>query len=101
MTPKWPFGEAHVEGLVKKGELDLITPDRSLALKYIEQAEQHLKGSEAAHDVDPTGSFNLAYDAARKAMTALLEEAVEARGAARDIIEKASELVRVLPPFQD
>lgn len=157
MTPHWPFGEAHIEGLLRNGELDLVAPDRGLALKYLEQAEQHLRGSEAAHDVDPTGSFNLAYDAARKAMTALLltqglrpkgdgghrvvqeavleqvgsagqevfgqfrwmrqlrndsqypavgkpvagsEEAVDARTAARDIIEKASELVRVMPPFQ-
>ena len=158
MTPQWPFGEAYVEKLIKDGELDSVAPDRSLALKYIEQAEQHLKGSEAAHEVDPTGSFNLAYDAARKAMTALLltqglrpkgdgghrvvqeavlhqvgeagqevfgqfrwmrqlrndsqypavgkpvagpDEATEARTAAQDIIEKASQLVRVLPPFQD
>ena len=49
------------------------TQGRMLAELYIEHAKLHLAASRQTVEIDATGSFQLAYDASRKALAAVLE----------------------------
>jgi hypothetical protein len=62
--------DADVEALVAEGVLVRVPSDLDEARLELATAEMHLAGAEAAAAVDPTGSFTLAYDAARKAIVA-------------------------------
>lgn len=68
----WERGRARVEQLLRDGELDRVVPSPELAARLLEEADRHLRSAELVGGVDPTGSYQLAYDAARKASAALL-----------------------------
>lgn len=73
MITRWDRGRAEVDQLIAEGSLERVHADRSLADLYLEQATAHLAASVATVEVDAVGSFQLAYDAMRKALTAVLE----------------------------
>jgi hypothetical protein len=56
--------------LLAHGRLERIAPDRAESLALIEHARVHLRSAEAILDTDVPGAYQLAYDAARKAVTA-------------------------------
>ena len=64
------MSEPEVDALVAEGVLVRAPLDRKAAERELSTARMHLVGAEAAASVDPTGSFVLAYDAARKAVVA-------------------------------
>lgn len=73
MINRWNRGRARVEELIDEGLLQLVSPDRALANMNISAARKHLSASQHTLDLDPVGSFQLAYDAARKSLAAILE----------------------------
>lgn len=73
MIDHWAVGRADIDSLLGQGHLQKVRPDRDLAGLYLGQARLHLVASRHTIDIDPTGSFQLAYDASRKALTAMLE----------------------------
>lgn len=73
MINRWERGRADVDAFLEEGRLQKVRADRKLADLYIEHASRHLASSRLAVDLDPTGSFQLAYDASRKALAAVLE----------------------------
>lgn len=58
--------------MISQGELAQVVPSDELAERFFEEADRHLASATAIRVTDPTGSCQLAYDAARKACAALL-----------------------------
>ena len=73
MTRPWDQGRADIEAMLADGRLDQVPPSREQANLLVSQARAHVQSALAIADTDPTGGYALAYDAARKAMAALLE----------------------------
>ena len=71
---RWLLGAPAVEGMVERGELDLVAPDTERALDLLAQSEEHLSAAERLGDLDLSASVTLLYEAARKAMTAVLAQ---------------------------
>lgn len=52
--------------------MEPVVPSGDHADRLMDDAAAHLKSASAIRDVDPAGAYQLAYDAARKACSALL-----------------------------
>jgi hypothetical protein len=70
---RWQQGRDTIDGMLARGELDRVPPSRAHADLLLAQAQQHLKSAQAVMAFDATGAYQLLYDAARKALTAVLE----------------------------
>ncbi|ORX11365.1 HEPN domain-containing protein [Mycobacterium xenopi] len=68
----WTTGRAKISALLQRKHLELITGDAANGSYLLEQARQRLAGAQAALTADHIGAFELAYDAVRQAVTALL-----------------------------
>ena len=64
------MSEPAVDALVSEGVLVRVSRDLKAAGRELSIARTHLDGAAASAKVDPTGSFVVAYDAARKAVVA-------------------------------
>lgn len=74
---------SELERLLARGLLQRVVPDAAAIGLLMDDAERHLRTAETAlvHG-DPSGAYQLAYDAARKAATAmLLSRGLRTRGA--------------------
>jgi hypothetical protein len=69
---RWEQGRGVVDDLLARGRLTRVTPNRDLAGTLLDQASAHITSAAAIVEADPSGAFVLAYDAARKALTAIL-----------------------------
>jgi hypothetical protein len=70
---RWQQGRHTVDGMLARGELEQVPADRAHADLLLAQAHQHLRSAEAIAPFDPVGAYQLLYDAARKALNAVLE----------------------------
>jgi hypothetical protein len=70
--PRWRKGEEVIEAMLDKRHLQRVVPDPSTAVALIAMSEHHAQSATTLCDSDPEGAFSLAYDASRKAATALL-----------------------------
>lgn len=61
-----------VEDLIRTGRLERVTPDRSQAMRFLDQAGRHLRSARGLLEEDPAGAFSLLYDGIRKSLTAHL-----------------------------
>lgn len=61
-----------IEAMVTQRRLDRVTPSPPHAQRLLEDAERHIASATAIADQDPTGSYQLAYDAGRKSASAIL-----------------------------
>lgn len=68
----WPQGDTEVDGMLERGELERVEPSPQHAEFLIDQALGHLTAAAPLIDQHPPSAFSLIYDAARKAMTAVL-----------------------------
>lgn len=59
--------------MLADSELQRVPPSRDQADSLIAQARIHLASAASICDQDPPGAYALTYDAARKALTAVLE----------------------------
>lgn len=59
--------------MLAEGRLERVPPSRQQADLLIEQAEAHISSARAIAATDPAGGYAMAYDAARKALLAVLE----------------------------
>lgn len=69
----WEQGRAVVERLLDINHLETVVADLDLAEVVLEQARRHLAAAERESDLDPHVAYAALYDAARKAVTALLQ----------------------------
>lgn len=72
MIHRWEQGRADVDAMLAKRQLQRVPANAELAHTYLDQASAHLDASVQSLGTDPIGSFQLAYDAARKALASLL-----------------------------
>lgn len=72
MISRWEQGRGAIDALIQANRLERVPANRELAEEYIRQAKAHLATSTSAAGNDPVGEFQLAYDAARKALASIL-----------------------------
>jgi len=70
---KWQQGRATIDGRIARRELERVPASRAHADLLLAQAQQHVKSAQAIVAFDATGAYQLLYDAARKALNAVLE----------------------------
>jgi len=69
---RWPRGEAEIEGLIARGELQKVTGAAADGRPQVARSAVTLQSAAALIESDPDSAFILSYDAARQALTALL-----------------------------
>ncbi len=92
MTDPRPQGRDAIEALLAARRLERVAVDRDLAALHLEHARRHIDAASILMPVDVAGSFQLAYDAARKSLAAVLAAQglrATARGGHR-VIEEAA-----------
>lgn len=70
---RWEQGRDAIERMLGDGELQRVPASRRQADRLLSQARSHAASAGKVCDDDPAGGYALAYDAARKALTAILE----------------------------
>lgn len=70
---RWEQGRAEVEALLASGRLERVPASRKQADLLVAQARNHLVSARAVAGSDPEGGYAMVYDAARKALAAVLE----------------------------
>ncbi len=61
-----------IDDMLGRGELERVEPDSQSAAESVEEARRHLESARAISGTDPNGAYQLAYDAARKAVVAAM-----------------------------
>jgi hypothetical protein len=70
---RWNQGRATIGKLIADGELQRVPPSREHADQLITQARKDLSSAELRRDINPKRAYESLYDAARMALTAVLE----------------------------
>lgn len=58
--------------LLSRGLIEAVEADPTTATHWLEDAERHLNAAGKIVDLDPSGAYMLAYDAARKSVAAAM-----------------------------
>ncbi|GAA3311793.1 hypothetical protein [Nonomuraea dietziae] len=66
-------GRDQIDAMLSSGQLERVPPSRQHADTLIAQAERHLGLAHKGAETDPTGAYQLLYDASRKALASILE----------------------------
>lgn len=69
---RWEQGRATIEEMLANGELQRVPASRQQADRLLAQARHHLASAARVRAEDPAGGYALTYDAARKALAAVL-----------------------------
>lgn len=100
MIARWEQGRAIVDSFLAERRLERVPANRQLADEYLDQAEAHLGTSEQAGGKDPVGEFQLAYDAARKSMAAILmNQGLRPTSAGGHVVVGEAVLAQLDPPL--
>jgi len=70
---RWQQGRETIDVMLTRSELERVPASRDHANLLLSQARQHLASADAIAGSDPAGAYQLLYDAARKALAAVLE----------------------------
>ena len=70
---RWNQGCAEIDRLITAGELQRAPPNREHADQLLAQARKDLASAEVLRDDNPKRAYESMYDAARMALTAVLE----------------------------
>ena len=70
---RWEQGRVTVDGMISRGEIERVSASRDHADLLMGQANQHMQAVRTVASIDPIGAYQLLYDAARKALSAVLE----------------------------
>ncbi|MFI6324555.1 hypothetical protein ACIBG8_44005 [Nonomuraea sp. NPDC050556] len=70
---RWMQGRDRIEAMVASGLLERVPASREHADTLLAQAERHLALARTGASTDPTGAYQLLYDASRKALASILE----------------------------
>lgn len=61
-----------LDDLRAKGLIESVEADSETAAQWLKDAKRHLEAAKTIADMDPSGAYVLAYDAARKSLAAAL-----------------------------
>jgi hypothetical protein len=70
---RWNQGRSQVDRLIADGELQRVPANREHADQLLVQARKDLASAELLLDANPERAYESVYDAARMALTAVLE----------------------------
>jgi hypothetical protein len=70
---RWEQGRGVIDALLDNRDLERVPASAEHAAKLIGDAQRHVASARRIADEDPVGAFQLLYDAARKALCAILE----------------------------
>ncbi|MGH3168728.1 MAG: hypothetical protein ACRDN0_22965 [Trebonia sp.] len=70
---RWGQGRSVIDALLGSRDLERVPARAEHAAELIGQARKHVASAQRIADDDPAGAFQLLYDAARKALCAILE----------------------------
>jgi hypothetical protein len=70
---RWNQGRAAIDRLIAEGELQRVPPSREHADQLLAQARRDLSSAELLRGSNPKRAYESLYDAARMALTAVLE----------------------------
>ena len=70
---RWQQGRDTLDGMLERGELERVPASRDHADELLTQARDHLGSAELVAKTDAVGAYQMLYDAARKALCAILE----------------------------
>ena len=70
---RWNQGRATIDRLIADGELQRVPPNREHADQLLAQARKDLTSAELLRESNPKRAYESLYDAARMALTAVLE----------------------------
>lgn len=70
---RWEQGRTAIERMLADGELQRVPASREQSERLLAQARVHVTSALKVCDEDPAGGYTLAYDGARKSLTAILE----------------------------
>lgn len=102
MINRWERGRECVDELLREQRLTKVPANRDLAVGYLAQARAHLIAAAAVIDLDATGAFALAYDAARLALAAVLvNQGLRPRGDGAHAVLLQAVLAQLEPPRQE
>ncbi|HEX6301181.1 MAG TPA: HEPN domain-containing protein [Acidimicrobiia bacterium] len=61
-----------LDELRNRGLIEVVEPDQATATKWFDDAGRHLEAATKIAELDPSGAYVLAYDAARKSVAGAL-----------------------------
>lgn len=70
---RWQQGRNVIDGMLERREVERVPPSREHADRLLAQAHAHLGSAELVAKTDAVGAYQMLYDAARKALCAILE----------------------------
>ncbi|MFC6056039.1 hypothetical protein ACFP50_11365, partial [Streptomyces pratens] len=70
---RWNQGRSTVDSLISSGELERVPASRQAAEAELVRARTHVSSARRLLTTDPEGAYTLAYDAARRALAAVLQ----------------------------
>lgn len=69
----WNQGRSTIDALISSGELERVPASRQAAEGELVRARTHIESARKLLASDPEGAYTLAYDAARRALAAVLQ----------------------------
>ena len=100
MIAYWEQGRTTIDALLADRRLERVAPSRELADTLLDQAHRHLETAAGNVESDPTGCFQLSYDAARKALAAILaNQGLRSRGDGAHAVLLTAALAQLDPPM--
>jgi hypothetical protein len=98
----WALGRAEVEQALRNGTLTRVDASRDLAEAMLEQARGAFSAAEMVTDVSVESAFNLLYDAARLALSAVLvNQGLKTRGEGAHAAVVDLVIAQTEPPRQE
>jgi hypothetical protein len=70
---QWNQGRSTVDSLISSGRLERVPASRQAAEAELVRARTHIGSAQQLSATDPEGAYTLAYDAARRALAAVLQ----------------------------
>jgi hypothetical protein len=70
---RWMQGRDRIDAMLSSGQLERVPPSREHADTLLAQAKRHVELARSGVETDPTGAYQLLYDASRKALASILE----------------------------
>ncbi|WP_314171782.1 hypothetical protein [Streptomyces winkii] len=89
---RWNQGRSTVDEMISRRELERVPPSRQSAEAELERSRTHAGSARELMESDPEGAYTLAYDAARRALAAVLQNQglrATSRGGHRAVYETA------------
>lgn len=96
----WEQGQATIDDLLRKGALVIGDVSATHGERALDQARQHIQSAMAVCEDDPTGGYVLSYEAASKALAALLvAQGLRPRPRADSLLVYDAVCAQFEPPF--